>query len=148
VNNKSLKSGVQAWFVYRQLDWFILYSHIYSAIDSIVSKEKAIAFREMSSKLLSHLKEQYPWIEAKQIHTIELDTHEIAILYGKYILLVLIKRRGKSMKKIHQIHEKMLSIIETDAQGRLASRVDDPAILRDVWVKCEEILRPYIIHLF
>ncbi len=148
MNNKSLKSGVQAWFVYRRLDWFILYSRIYSAMDSVVSKEKAVAFREMSSRLISHLKELYPWIEAEQIHSIELDTHKITVLYGKYILLVLIARRGKSMKKIYQIHEKILSVIETDAQGRLASQADEPDILRDVWVKCEELLRQYIIHSF
>ena len=52
------------------------------------------------------------------------------------------------MKKIYQLHEKMLSVIETDAEGRLSSEVHEPEILRDVWVKCENLLRPYIIHLF
>lgn len=148
MNNTSGKAGVQAWFVYRQLDRIILYSRIYSAIASDLLAEKAAAFSEISATLLSKIKSHYPWIEAEQLHFIELDTHEIKILYGKYIILVLIARKGKSMKKIYQLHEKMLSVIETDAEGRLSSQIHEPEILHDVWVKCEEILRPYIIHLF
>ena len=148
MTNPSVKSGVQGWFVYRRLDRIILYSRIYSAMESETSAEKAIAFTRISATLLSQIRNNYQWIEAEQIYHIELDTHEIKALYGKYILLVLIIRRGKSMKKIYQIHEKMLSVIETDAKGRLASQVDEPEVLRDVWVKCEELLRPHIIHLF
>jgi hypothetical protein len=148
VNNASGKAGVQAWFVYRRLDRIILYSRIYSAIASDILPEKAVAFTEISAALLSRIRRLFPWIEAEQLHHIELDTHEIKILFGKYIMLVLIARKGKTMKKIYRIHEKMLSVIETDAEGRLSSQVHEPEILRDVWMKCEELLRPYIIHLF
>jgi hypothetical protein len=148
VNNKSGKAGVQAWFVYRRLDRIIMYSRIYSAIASDLLTEKAIAFSQITATLLNNIKSHYHWIGAEQLHNIELDTHEIKVLHGKYILLVLIARKGKSIKKIHQLHEKMLSIIETDAEGRLSSQVHEPEILRDVWIKCEDLLRPYIIHLF
>lgn len=148
VNNGLGKAGVQAWFVYRRIDRIILYSRIYSVLASDSLPEKAIAFSEISTSLLSKIKSHYPWIQAEELHYIELDTHEIRILHGKYIILVLIARRGKSIKKLHQLHEKMLSVIETDAEGRLISQVHEPEILRDVWVKCEELLRPYVIHLF
>ena len=148
MSNVSGKAGVQAWFVYRKLDRIILYSRIYSAMASDILTEKAIGFKEISSTLLTRIKTHFSWISAEQIHHIILDTHEIKILYGKYIILVIIARRGKSMKKISQLHEKMLSVIETDAEGRLASHVHEPNILRDVWIKCEELLRPHIIHLF
>ncbi len=148
MNNKSGKAGVQAWFVYRRLDRIILYSHIYSAIASDLSTEKAVAFSGISATLLKNIKSHFSWIGAEQVHAIEFDTHEFKILYGKYILLVLIARKGKSIKKVHQLHEKMLSVIETDAEGRLSSQVHEPEILRDVWIKCEELLRPFIIHLF
>ncbi|MFX1505032.1 MAG: hypothetical protein ACFFDC_02855 [Promethearchaeota archaeon] len=148
MNNGLEKAGVQAWFVYRRIDRINLYSRIYSALSGNILPEKAAAFNQISSTLLSQIKGLYPWIQAEKLHNIELDTHEIRVLYGKYVMLVLIARRGKSVKKVHQLHEKMLSIIETDAEGRLASQVHEPEILRDIWVKCEELLRPYIIHLF
>ncbi len=148
MNNGLGKAGVQAWFVYRRIDRTILYSRIYSAFASDTLLEKAIAFSEISATLLSKIKSHYTWIQAEELHHIELDTHEIRVLYGKYIMLVLIVQRGKSIKKIYQQHKKMLSIIETDAEGRLTSQVHEPEILRDVWIKCEELLRPYIIHLF
>ena len=148
MNNKLEKAGVQAWFVYRRIDRIIFYSRIYSALAGDIFLEKAVAFSEISSILLSQIKSHYPWIQAEKLHNIELDSHEIRILYGKYVMLVLIARRGKSVKKVYQLHEKMLSIIETDAEGRLASQVHEPEILRDIWLKCEELLRPYIIHLF
>ncbi|MFW9906658.1 MAG: hypothetical protein ACFFFH_20290 [Candidatus Thorarchaeota archaeon] len=148
MNNGLKKAGVQAWFVYRRIDRINLYSRIYSALTGNILPEKAAAFNVISMSLLSQIKSHYPWIKAEKLHNIELDTHEIRTLYGKYVVLVLIARRGKSIKKIYQLHEKMLSIIETDAEGRLASHVHEPEILRDIWVKCEELLRPYIIHLF
>jgi hypothetical protein len=148
VNNGLERAGVQAWFVYRRIDRIILYSRIYSALAGDITSEKAVAFTEISMTLLSQIKGHYPWIQAEKLHNIELDTHELRVLYGKYVILVLIARWGKSLKKVHQLHEKMLSIIETDAEGRLASQVHEPEILRDIWVKCEELLRPYIIHLF
>ena len=83
-----------------------MYSRIYSAIASDLLSEKATAFSEISATLLSKIKRHYTWIDAEQLHNIELDTHEIKILYGKYIILVLIARKGKSKKKIHQLHEK------------------------------------------
>ena len=148
MNNGLEKAGVQAWFVYRRIDRIILYSRIYSALAGDMTPEKAVAFTEISMTLLSQIKGHYPWIQAEKLYNIGLDTHELRILYGKYVILVLIARRGKSIKKVYQLHEKMLAIIETDAEGRLASQVHEPEILRDIWVKCEEILRPYIIHLF
>jgi hypothetical protein len=146
--NQLGKAGVQAWFVYRRIDRLILYSRIYSALAGDILPEKAIAFSEISTTLLSQIKSHYPWIHAEKVHNIELDTHEIRILYGKYVMLALIVRGGKSVKKVYQLHKKMLSIIETDAEGRLASQVHEPEILSDIWLKCEELLRPYIIHLF
>ncbi len=148
VNNKLGKAGIQAWFVYQRIDKIVLYSRIYSAIASDALSEKAVAFSEISTSLLTKIKSHFPWIQAEELYYIKLDTHEIRILPGKHILLALIARRGKSMKKIYQLHEKILSIIETDAEGRLASQITESDFFRDVWVKCEELVRPYIIHLF
>lgn len=146
--NQSGKAGVHAWFVYRRIDRLILYSRIYSALTNDTIPEKAIALTEISAEMLSKIKRYYPWIHSEKLYNIELDTHEIRILYGKYIMLALIVRRGKLIKKVHQLHNKMLNVIETDAEGRLASQVHETDILQDVWVTCEELLRPYIIHLF
>ena len=67
---------------------------------------------------------------------------------GKYILLVFFIRRGSSIKDIYKVQEKVLKIIETDAEGRLSSQIDEPELLRDVWMSSEEKIRPFIHHSF
>ncbi|MHA2173812.1 MAG: hypothetical protein ACXAB2_13715 [Candidatus Hodarchaeales archaeon] len=145
---KQGKSGVQSWFVYRRLDSILLYSRLYSAMEGDKSTDKGKTLRGIMQITLEQLKKHFSWIDSERIETINLDTYEIRLLYGKYVFLVLMIRKGSKLEKLHQMQAKMLHIIETDAEGRLASQIDEPEILRDVWVKCEEKLRPFILHSF
>jgi hypothetical protein len=145
----SNKAGVQAWFVYRKIDGTSLYSRVYSAIEGDISTEKAIAFRNLTKTILDLLKMNYSWMSSSsRIENINLDEHEVRFLYGKYILLVLMVRKGKDSKNIHQLHSKIISYIEKEAEGRLSSQLDEPELLRDIWMKCEELFRPHIHHIF
>ena len=148
MSSKQGKSGVQAWFVYRRVDNIQLYSRLYSAIEGDKATDKAKTLQGIILITLEQLKKHFKYINANRIENIEMDTHEVRLLYGKYIYLVLIVRKGSKFQKVLQIQSKMLNIIETDAEGRLASQIDEPEILRDVWVKCEELLRPFILHSF
>ncbi|MHA1941429.1 MAG: hypothetical protein ACW97P_06855 [Candidatus Hodarchaeales archaeon] len=145
---KQGKSGVQGWFVYRRLDSILLYSRLYSAIEGDKSTEKGKTLRGIIQITLEQLKKHFRWINSDKIETIDMGTYEIRLQYGKYVFLVFMIRKGSKFEKLHQLQTKMLKIIETDAEGRLASKIDEPEILRDVWVKCEEKLRPVILHSF
>lgn len=142
------RAGVQAWFVYRRLDNNSLYSRVYSAIEGALSIEKADEFMTIQQKLLDRMKDLLSCISSVFVEGIKLDGHEIRSIEGKFIILTLIIRKGSDMKKIVRIQEKMLKFIETDAEGRLSSMVDDPDALKDIWIKCEESIRPFIIHFF
>lgn len=148
MSSKQGKAGIQAWFVCRRVDNVLLYSRLYSAIEGDKSTDKAKILQGIIQITLEQLKKHFKYINANKIKNIEMDTHEVRLLYGKYIYLVLIVRKGSKYNKVLQIQSKMLQIIETDAEGRLASQIDEPEILRDVWVKCEELLRPFILHSF
>jgi len=143
------KAGVQAWFVYRKIDGTVLYSRVYSAIEGIYSTEKAVAFRDLTKTTLDLLKMNFSWTASStRIENISLDDHEIRFLYGKYILLIIMIRRGKDVKNLYQLQSKMVSYVEKEAEGRLSSQLDEPELLRDIWIKCEELSRRYILHIF
>ena len=141
------EAGIQAWFVYRKIDSTSLYSRVYSAIEGVLSTEKAITFRDVIKTILDLLKMNYSWmISSTRIENITLDDHEIKFIYGKYIFVVLMIKGGKNLKNVYSIHSKMISYVEKEAEGRLSSQLDEPELLRDIWVKVEEMFRPYIIH--
>ena len=143
------KAGVQAWFAYRKIDGTILYSRVYSAMEGMYSTEKAVAFRDLTKTILDLLKMNFSWTASStRIENISLDDHEIRFLYGKYIMLVIMIRNGKNVKNLYQLHSKMVSYIEKEAYARLSSQLDEPELLRDIWIKFEELFRPYIIHIF
>jgi hypothetical protein len=148
LSTKEGKAGVPAWFVYRKLDNILLYSRLYSAMEGDMSAEKAKTLHGIMQITLEQLKKHFSYINANRIENIEMNTHEIRLLYGKYIYLVFIIKKGSKFQKIPQLQSKMINIIETDAEGRLSSQIAEPEILRDVWVKCEELLRPFILHSF
>ncbi len=142
------RAGVQAWFVYRRLDNVTLYSRVYSAIEGTLSLEKSDKFRDIFQDILQQLKTTLSCITSEQVENLRLDKHEIRSLQGKFIILTLVIRRGSDVKKILRKQEKMMDFIETNAEGRLSSQVDDPEVLKDIWFKCEELMRPFIIHFF
>ncbi len=142
------RAGVQAWFVYRRLDNVTLYSRVYSAIEGTLSLEKSDKFRDIFQDILQQLKTTLSCITSEQVESLRLDTHEIRSLQGKFIILTLVIRWGSDVKKILRKQEKMMDFIETNAEGRLSSQVDDPEVLKDIWFKCEELMRPFIIHFF
>ncbi len=149
MSKREKKAGVQAWFVYRKIDGTSLYSRIYSAIEGVLSTQKAITLRDVVKTIFDLLKMNYSWMSSStRIENITLDDHEIRFLYGKYIMVVLMIRGGNNIKKVYQLHSKMISYVEKDAEGRLSSQLDEPELLRDIWIKCEELFRPYIIHIF
>ena len=148
-SKRDQKAGVQAWFVYRKTDSTSLYSRVYSAIEGNESAQKAITFRDLIKTTLDLFKMNFSWMSSStRIENISLDDHEIRFLYGKYIMLVIMIRNGKNVKNLYQLHSKMVSYIEKEAYARLSSQLDEPELLRDIWIKCEELFRPYIIHIF
>jgi hypothetical protein len=130
------------------VDNVVLYSRVYSAIEGTLSTEKAIALNEIFKTVLHLLKTSFSWMFSTQIEYIGMDKFDISIIRGKYILLVFFIRRGSTIKDLYKVQEKVLKIIETDAEGRLSSQIDEPELLRDVWVSSEEKIRPYIHHSF
>ncbi len=145
----SNKAGIQAWFVYRKIDGTSLYSRVYSAIEGVLSDEKAIVFRDLIKTILDLLKMNYSWMSSSsRIENINLDEHEVRFLYGKYILLVIMIRKGDNLKKIYRLHSNIISYVEKEAEGRLSSQLDEPELLRDIWMKAEEMFRPNIHHIF
>ncbi len=142
------RAGLPAWFVSRSVDNVILYSRIYSAIESVHSTEKATAVNDIFKTVLHLLKSNFSWMSSTQVEYLAMNAYDISLLRGKYITLVFIIRRGGSMKDIYKVQEKVLKIIETDAEGRLSSQIDEPELLRDVWLSSEEKIRPYIHHSF
>ena len=148
-SKREQKAGVQAWFVYRKTDSTSLYSRIYSAIEGNQSTEKAITLRDLIKSTLDLFRMNFSWMSSStRIENISLDEHEIRFLYGKYIMVVVMIRRGKNVKNIYQLHSRMISHVEKEAYARLSSQLDEPELLRDIWIKCEELFRPYIIHIF
>ena len=148
-SKRDQKAGVQAWFVYRKTDSTSLYSRVYSAIEGNVSTQKAITFRDLIKTTLDLFKMNFSWMSSStRIENISLDDHEVRFLYGKYIMLVIMIRNGNNVKNLYQLHSKMVSYIEKEAYARLSSQLDEPELLRDIWIKCEELFRPYIIHIF
>ena len=149
MSRKDQKAGVQAWFVYRKVDNTSLYSRVYSAIEDVLSTEKALTFRDVTKTIMDLLKMNYSWMASStRIENIVLDDHEVRFLYGQYILLVIMLRKGKNEKNVYQLHKKIISYVEKEAEGRLSSQLDEPELLRDIWVKVEEMFRPHIIHIF
>jgi len=142
------KAGLPAWFVYRCLDNVVLYSRVYSAIEGTQSIEKATALNEIFKTLLHLVKSSFSWMSSKNIEYIAMDTYDISLLKGQFITLVFFIKRGSSIKDIYKVQEKVLKIIETDAEGRLSSQIDEPELLRDVWISSEEKIRPFIHHFF
>ncbi|MHA1979049.1 MAG: hypothetical protein ACW98I_19245 [Candidatus Hodarchaeales archaeon] len=147
-SNPDGRAGIPAWFVYRCVDDVVLYSRVYSAIEGVLSTEKATAVNDIFKTVLHLLKTSFSWMSSKQVEYIAMDTYDISILRGKYIILVFFIRRGSSIKEIYKVQEKILKIIETDAEGRLSSHIDEPELLRDVWISSEEKIRPFIRHSF
>ncbi|MHA2155582.1 MAG: hypothetical protein ACXABU_09625 [Candidatus Hodarchaeales archaeon] len=146
--NPEGKAGLPAWFVFRCLDDVVLYSRVYSAIEGVHSSEKAMAVNDIFKTVLHLLKSSFSWMSSKQVEYIAMDAYDISLLRGKFIILVFFIRRGSSIKYIYKVQEKVLKIIETDAEGRLSSQIDEPELLRDVWMSSEEKIRPFIHHIF
>ena len=147
-SNPDERASVPAWFVYRCVDNVVLYSRVYSAIEGIRSSEKATALNDIFKTLLHLLKSSFSWLSSNHVEYIAMDNYDISLLRGRFITLVFIIRRGNSTKNIYRVQEKLLKIIETDAEGRLSSQIDEPELLRDVWMSSEEKIRPFIHHSF
>ncbi len=142
------RAGIPGWFVFRSVDNVVLYSRVYSAIEGTYSTEKATAVNDIFKTILHLLKTSFSWMSSSQIEYLAMDRYDLSILRGKYILLVFFIRRGSSIKDIYKVQEKVLKIIETDAEGRLSSQIAEPELLRDVWMSSEEKIRPFIHHSF
>ena len=147
-SNPEGRAGLPAWFVYRCVDNVALYSRVYSAIEGIHSTEKATAVNDIFKTILFLLRTSFSWMSSTQVEYIAMDTYDICLLRGKFIVLVFFIRRGSGIKDIYKVQEKVLKIIETDAEGRLSSQIDEPELLRDVWMSSEEKIRPLIHHSF